>query len=427
MIDRMPTPARRYLQVLALLPLALSGCFLVPTVSVECSEGRPCRTGQSCDPDTSTCREDPSDMKREEEEPGPKDCQGDCPSCDSHAICASQVCDLYKVTPMGGSCVPISDVVYVNNLDGTCVPGGGADGDSPQTALCTLAEGLARAATAGKRTIRVAASTVDYGPVVLSGRAVSLFGPGGEGGRARLGGTAGTDAVSVSSGANVVLDGFDIIGKAEAGVSCAGGDSDTRLWLRRMRITDVTRLGIVSSSCRLEIDRSLLLRNGGGALHITGAREYYVTNSVFAKHVPTGQPALKLGGSAADYSFRFNTVAENNPRFAATIDCSTKTIKIENSIVVSNGKGGGQSQFQSGCYVVGTVVGPSDSISVAKPQQRQQPTFMSVNGVDYGLKAEDAMTRTCCIDQTEDKILTDFFGTRRPMGGKSDIGVYEAR
>lgn len=417
---------RTPLAPLALLAALLPGCFLVPTQAVECSARRPCEGGRLCDPETSTCVDPPPDLgSAPEPEPGPRECESDCEPCRSNAECpVSQLCDSYRSTQLGGSCLRLAEVVYVDNRNGTCVPGTGT-GDSPNSPLCALTEGLSRAITTQRKAVRVAASTADYGPVLLSGRGLTVYGPAGEGGRARLGGTVGVDAVTVSQGADVTLDGFEIA-RGEAGVSCDGRDSDTRVRLRRMRIQGVSSIGVLVSNCRLEVDRTYLSGNGGGALQIAGAREYFITNSYIVRNNPTGQPAIKLGGTSPFYSFRFNTVADNMPRFAAAIDCGGRFLKIEDSIVVANARVAG-SQLQSGCVPRSTVVGPGDSVVGVPAAQRAQPRFVRVGDIEYGLGADDPMTKMCCIDESEDKVTTDYFGTHRPLGERSDIGAHEAR
>ncbi|MCS6911739.1 MAG: hypothetical protein RMK29_00645 [Myxococcales bacterium] len=398
-----------------LLGVVLSGCFLVPTVPVECSARRPCPSGQACDPESSTCVDATEPPLAE---PEPPLCERDCTPCRVHADCPSLVCDVYLTTALGGSCLPLSALVYVDNRDGACMPGG--DGDSPATALCTLTEGLARASTTGRKALRVMASSRSYGPVVLADRGLTLYGPAGEGGRAQLGGAPGIDAVTVTPGAQVVVDGFDIT-RGEAGVSCTGGDADTRVTLRRSRITAAADLGLLVNNCRLEVDRVLLSSNGKGALVTVGTRPYRITNSFIVRHRSTALPTVKMASSAPG-TFRFNTVVDNSSTLAAAIDCSGQPLRISDSIVVRNQRVGG-SQLQNGCQVSNTVVGPFD----LAPGSKLLPEFARVGDVDYGLSSDSHVNRQCCIDRAEATQGRDYFGTPRPVGPRADIGAHEVK
>lgn len=406
-------------RLLATLVLTLAAaCGLVPTRTTECSASRPCADGQTCDPETSTCRES------REPDPLPA-CRDACRPCQSHSDCESQVCDVYQVTALGGTCVPTTTLVYVDNRGGACKVGQG-DGESPKTALCTLAEGLARVDGARKTAVRVMASRAGYGPLVIDGasapafaspeRVVTLYGPAPRfpqpDNQALFGQDRDQDGVGLQSGARVILDGLSV-SRARVGVSCTGPAA--QLTLRRSRVQGCGDLGLLALNCALVVDRVLLQGNDNGALAVGGDQPFTITNSFITRNAATTSPAVKLDSSGMAL-FRFNTVADNQSTLgAAAIDCAGRpSITISRSLVVKNGKG---VQLQGGCrtfasYVTGL---PGEGFP-------REPAFVTLDDIDYALDP-----RSCCIDKVPCAVPTDYFGTRRPLGLSCDQGAHEVR
>jgi hypothetical protein len=395
-------------RVLWLLLLGSPGCALIPSRMTDCSATRPCPEGQFCHPDTSTCEEygtpEPDLMLPE--------CTEGCQPCQLHADCPSLVCDVYRATLQGGTCVAARDVVYVDNQNGTCATGG--DGETPATAACTLEEGLARIDGIRKTTIRIMPSTRPYGAVAITDTIVSIYGPAGQGGRAQLGSGPAADAVTISGRARVILDGLDI-SRGKVGVLCSS-DGEAHLALRRSRVTFCADIGILVSDCGLLADAVLVQGNQNGALALGGAQPYSITNSIVARNRSSALPAIKIGGTGPG-TFRFNTVADNWSMLAAGIDCGGVGLSIGESIVVRNQRIA-NSQFQGGCRLKNTVVGALDWA----PGIKVNPEFARVEDIDYGLDPRD---RACCIDKARICTPTDYFGSRRPRGLACDIGAHE--
>jgi hypothetical protein len=394
--------------------MVATGCSLIPVRETACSASRPCPEGMRCDPDTSVCvdvppSEDAPDLR-------PIECVGPCIPCKVHADCPSQVCNAYPATTQGGTCVPAGEIVYVDNRNGTCVRGTG-DGESPLTALCNLDEALDRVDGVRKRAVRLMASIKDYGPITLQDRAVTLYGPAGQGGRAQLGNRSDMDGVTVSGAAQVVIDGLEIT-RGRVGVNCMG-DGSTRITLRRSRVTSTMDIGVLATDCTLEIDRTLLYSNGNGALVIGGAQGYAITNSFITRNRSPALPAVKIATSGPGV-FRFNTVADNATKLGGAIDCGEQDLEISDSIVVKNITMS-FSQFKGGCKVRNTVVGGFDNVPGGI---KSTPEFMRVEDIDYGLRPDRA---AMCIDKARGCLATDFFGTRRPVGGLCDIGAHEVQ
>lgn len=398
-------------RALALLLLSLTGCGLIPTRATDCSAARPCAEGQICDPATSTCVD-----SREPEAMLPT-CRGACVPCQAHGDCASAVCDVYQATERGGTCIPAASVVYVDNRGGTCKPGQG-DGDTPPTALCTMAEGLARIDGARKTALRVMASGKPYGPLVIDGRSVTIYGPAERNTKIEVeplfGGDRDSTGVVIRGGARVTLDGVDIKG-ARVGVSCSGPDSS--LTLRRSRVQRNGDLGILADRCALVVDRALLQRNEGGALAVGGDLAYSITNSFIVNNRASASPSIKLGSGGGKAVFRFNTVAENTSYIGGSgIDCGGYAVGISRSLVLRNGFG---PQLQGGCRPWSSVIGTEGG---GPWGPKEVVIFTRVEEVEHALDP-----RSSGIDRVPCGVPTDYFGTRRPLGATCDQGAHEAR
>lgn len=405
---------------MGLVILLLGGaCGLVPQRLTACSASRPCPMGSWCDPEASLCMAtaSPDSMSSPDLASSPDmppECTKDCQTCLQHGDCPSQVCDSYLRSGSGGTCVSAADVVYVDNRGGGCGPGG--DGETPASALCTLPEALARIDGVRKRVIRVMPSSRDYGTLAVTDRALSIFGPAGQGGSAELNADGLTEGLSVSGSARVVIDGLDI-SRGRVGLSCRGSNG-TSVTVRRSRITRATDTGIQINDCAFEADRALVRDNGGGALLISGSQPYSVTNSFLVRNHSAPFSTIKLLSSAGG-SFQFNTVVDNDSAMAPGIACSGTKIEIRDSIVFKNSPMA-TTQFGS-CQVVNTVVGSGETGRGI----RLDPVFVPVAGIEYGLDPE--RSAACCIDQALPGLRGDYFGTARPRGLAADLGAHEAR
>jgi hypothetical protein len=314
-------------------------------------------------------------------------------------------------------------VVYVDNRDGTCAPEMEGDGETPATAVCTLPAGLLRVDGVRKRAVRLMPSVASYGPLSLSGRSVSIYGPGGparQGGVATLGANGpDQDAVSVTGAGTVVLDGVEI-GPCRVGLSCSA-EAGASVVLRRSRIQGCADLGVLSIGCGLELDRVLLQGNGNGALALGGAAGYAISNSIIAKNRSTALPAIKIASTGAGV-FRFNTVVDNMTMLGGAIDCGGQPAEIVDSIVYRNMKVG-TSQFQNGCAVRNSLIGKMDStISL-----NFGADFIRLGDIEFATNPAGPMNNMHLIDRAEGSIAIDFFGNRRPIDGACDIGAHEVK
>lgn len=338
-----------------------------------------------------------------------------CVPCNGmHDVCESKVCDVYEKNGKGSPsrCLKggvTGEVVYVDNKNGSCA---GAHAGSLADPACSIADGLTKL-VAGKTSMRVFASTKDYGQVSIS-RNVALYGP------AKLGNDANKDAVLVSGAAKVILDGFEIT-TGKLGVSCSG-TSATQLFLRRSQVMLSASAGVSSAGCALSLDRVMLRGNKDGALALAGGT-YEITNSFIIANSSPANAAIRITNSTTG-KFQFNTVAGNTSSVAAGISCGQVARDIENSIFANNTAVSGSQLFGT-CALKDTVVGMGDNASggVAKDPEFVNPAPAVSN---YHL-LDTVKSAECCINKAHSipAVTVDYDGKTRGM--MQDIGAHEVR
>jgi hypothetical protein len=362
----------------------------------ECTQENDCVTGQTC-------------------------LLGTCGACQGHSDCQSQVCDVYAATARGnGRCLAETDVIYVDNRNGTC---SGSHAGTRSDPVCTVAQGLALQ-TFSRNNIRVLPSTTSYGQVLLSDSRIKLFGPAGAGGTALLGGDPTKDSLTIAGVSDVIVDGFDIT-TGRFGVYCF--PAPNKLTLRRSRVRDAVNVGMYIGGCSLVIDRSVFTANRDGAMQIDSVPDYVITNNMIVRNTSTAYPAIRISGNSVG-SFRFNTVADNVTRSGAislfgAINCGSLVDRdLVDSIFVGNSQSG-TTQFQNRCVAKNSLVGPTDSITSGIHLDAQ---FVSPVALDYRL-LDNVQNAASCVDKAQGTIATDYFGRVRPAGAAADIGAHELK
>jgi len=326
--------------------------------------------------------------------------------CKTHAECASGICQ------GSGACAASGDVLYVDNVAGTCT---GAHLGNQTDPICDFPQVI------GKPFVHVAGSTHAYSPLTLKTISVVLVGPGGKAQpSAKIVGGA-SDAVTIGDNTIVTLDGFEIAGSLADAIRCLTFSlpPSSSVTLKNSYVHDVSYFALELQRCDLVIDRSQLgPANASGAVSMTYGN-YSITNAFI---VGNGGPAMVFSESAAGV-FSHDTVVGNVTNGSTGgFNCSaTGVTAIDNSIVWMNSKLNG-SQLYGTCALtnvdIDEVVGGAGNRSVA-------PDFVSA-GFDYHLGGRTANNLACCVDQiVASAVDHDYDGRARPVGGKWDVGAHE--
>jgi hypothetical protein len=325
-------------------------------------------------------------------------------TCSAHGECQSEVCDRSAASPSGpGACVAEAAVVYV---DGGARPACQTGDGSRTRPVCDVASAIPLV-SGSRYAIRVYPGR--YFNFGISNRSVRVFGPGD--GTAVFGDEDTSTAARISDGARVVLDGIDLTGGTQTGVTCSGAS----LTLVRGSAEGIGP-GIRATDCELEVDR-IRARGIRGGLVIAGAGSYRVTNSFFEGG---DLPGVVFSGSGTGI-FRFNTVLASGEITPGGIDCGASPRLIEDSIVVENFAAAG-AQTTGACSHQRVVVGSGDPRTDAGLRKGDPELDAD------GRLLDTAANRACCIDQGArfvPSLYRDFFGTPRPQGASNDIGAHE--
>jgi hypothetical protein len=378
-----------------------------------------------------------------------KSCQmGACAPCVVHADCASGYCK-------AGVCVDSSTLVYVSKA--CSAPGTGTFTDP----YCAVQNGLNN--NGGKvvvvepgsyaEDVKVQADMMnDFVVTAVAAGAVTLQPT-----------TAGVPAVQVLNGAGnkklttLTLDGFTISGVTNGGVppaavSCDGSanggniaQGHTTMNLLRDTVTNNVGVGVSVTQCVFSADRLKLKGNLGGGLSLLSSN-FTVDNALIYGNGTSsnGSSPSLFGGidvvALATTSVIFNaTVVGNNAQNSAYggINCSGTPLIVNTVILGNSGPAGdvnatvckpSYSGF-SGATAAGTGTS-NQELMTCQPGD----LFVSPGSDDYHPKKGSVVPCTL-IDDGIDGFGGatapdhDFDGLPRPapMGGKFDIGAYEAQ
>lgn len=339
---------------------------------------------------------------------------GSCRKCEAHDDCASKVCNL------DGTCAAESEIVYVNNKNGTC---SGPEAGTLDKPFCEIRTAVMMG---NKPIIRVFGSTVPYAKVSLSTPNLTLIGPGQKGvvPSARIQGDSTDAAFAISGNTTVVtIDGFEISGgsSGQSGLACVSTSlppSAPTVTVRRSYIHDVPGSGLSAFRCNLSLDRNWIGPRNAGGLSITDSR-FEVTNCFVVGNLSDSLAGVNLTNSEpipGGQGFAFNTVVKNTNTTnmgVGGIACANKTVDLVNCLVIQNttGNTGGT------CNSIGTVI-----------MTTVDPNFVSPGTpeYDYHLQGRTDPNKACCIDTVLNSTLNhDYDGRARPVNAIWDKGAHE--
>jgi hypothetical protein len=349
---------------------------------------------------------------------------GSCRGCQSHPECGSGICNL------DGSCAGANDVVYVDNVNGTCssaVTHAGTSSDG----YCDIDSAITN--LGGRHYIHVAASSSAYPQVDVGGGSFSIVGPGGK--SAKVSGVMNAAGITVHGTAQLTLDGLEVTGglAGQAGVVCTGATPPPTLTLVRMLVDGVPGTGVNATSCKVILDRDQLgPGDAGGGLILSGS-QFMITNSLIVGNASGSSPGVSFGAGSvpippAIVGFLHNTVAGNSlgVTSAGGISCAPAGTTIANSIVWGNSKSAG-TQLSGACTL--TYVDTDDAPPPSGTGNNNlPPDFVASGSNNYHLNGKTAGNLACCIDKIPSSPVNhDYAGQPRPQPvmGEWDIGADE--
>jgi hypothetical protein len=344
-----------------------------------------------CDPGTATCR-----------------------ACQADAECGSEICD-----EGAGTCVPETEIVYVNGSTGVL------SGQCTKATPCKTIQLGVDAVTGSRPRVHVAPGTYTD-KVSVSGKMLQILAYGVE-----LSPLAGP-GIEVKGASTVTIEGIHVKnvggGANGDGVRCAiDGTDSPSLTLVNVVVEGSQGKGVSATQCGISVARSVIALNAGGGINLNSSDTSLVNNFI-AKN---GNGASLLGGvflngagSSGEITFEFNTVVGNDAvdGVVSGVQCSAVGgIVAKNSIVYGNDVVG-VNQVSGNCAWAFSDIGPQaqagqGNINIA-------PVFESPTSNDYHLKSGspgiDAADPAATVN-------IDIDGDARPAGGRSDMGADEVQ
>jgi hypothetical protein len=356
-------------------------------------------------------------------------CAGTTPACIDHTCqkcTAHSDCTESNVCLLDGSCADAAQVAYVG--------GSGAGSSCTKPQPCgSLADALAT----NRPLVTIRAGLITLAGTTTIRRAVTIFATPGAtvfgDGRGDLIAIdtaaevriydlaisfAGTAAISVAPGSNVVLTRIKISSSSEVGIASSGAT----LTIAQSRISSNHDLGIVVSGGRLDLTQSTIASNLGGGIFIKGA-DFNIANNVIAGN---GSILAAAGGvnvgdimTAGAHTLAFNTIADNKYKAGfAAINCASVLVPLvfSNNIVYDNTA---PQVAGANCAFTYSDIGPAGPLDAGNIDLA--PMFVNPPA-DYHLgptsPAREAAEPAAMLD-------VDFDGDPRPQGNRRDMGADE--
>jgi hypothetical protein len=366
------------------------------------------------------------------------DVGGDCRKCAAHSECTSKVC------LSDGTCASMSNVLYVNNLNGTCSETG-QNGLTPGTAFCSIKDAMG-VLSSTRDIVRIFGSTAEYtqlSTVDVAASPIPNFSVFGEGPSAsprsqiydaskngvKVAITTGSLTVSIDG----LVVGDDTTTSTIDGVLCSNAGTTLNMTVTRTIVQKSGMAGVNSTSCNITLDRDLVSGSGGSGVSATSS-QYSITNCFIQKGLSALQAAVSLdpGGSDAMHVFQHNTVVDNtNTGGIGGINVKSGTAKIENSIIrgnsqVTNTQMSGSATFNATFVDIDDTSTPSGTGNVNLP-----PDFVNATtgpNFDFHLNGRTTANNMCCTDKiASSPVDHDYDGRARPQpaAGMFDIGAHE--
>ena len=338
-----------------------------------------------------------------------------CRGCEANSECDSAVgagdgiCRRpgdYPETPMTGvetgKCVPSNLIAFATNKTvGPGCEGMSANGSTLSRPYCNLTI----AAASGKPYIKVLPA--NHTALSLNGTSVNLVGPGRDAAQgailAGLAVTGGTVSVS------------DMTVQASAGVVALQCRANATLYLNYSKVYSNNAFGVdAQQDCaKVFVDRTRIESTGSLAITVgeagTTATTYRIVNSAVVQSGASdaaNRNPVRLGDSASSGVFAYNTLSGT----VGGVSCTKTTQSLTDSII-SVGSG---TPVAASCTQARLAIGTAELMAGTEP-------MLTTSAANTG----------CCIDKgvnpSGNLVVTDYFGTKRPVGGGFDIGFHEVK
>lgn len=345
-----------------------------------------------------------------------------CRKCQAQSECASLVCNV------DGSCAPTTDVVYVDNQNGTCT---GTHTGTLGDRICEIQTAVM---TGGKPIVRVFGSSTAYARLNITSGTITVVGPT-SGTSAKVSGDSTNPAINLTGASTALtLDGLEVTGGGlgQHGIACTNGSLGPTVNVYRSNLHGLGGAGLNATMCKVTLDRDLITNNSGGGISLSGS-QYSITNCFIVANVSTnaavsfGPSSSPIPGSAG---FAHNTVAGNGGvGTLGGISCNAgAAVSIANSIVYGNSKtAAGATQLGGNCALTNVDI-DDGTLPTGTGNRNLPPDFISTMPAspDYHLTGRTANNLACCIDQiTASPVDHDYDGSTRPINIKWDIGAHE--
>jgi hypothetical protein len=357
-----------------------------------------------------------------------------CQPCTQSSDCQSNIC------ATDGSCVPSTQVLFVDNADGNCATATEHTG-SEMDPFCEIGDAVREAVKNGRHFISVRPSTRPYLPVAIKELADSvtleITGITSSGSKTVQIQSISTPALWVAAGTGkqtqVTLRRVEILGvSTSSAVFCESGAT---LRLYNVRIWS-GKDGVTATGCNLTIDGAYIYNNTTNGVYLN-ASTFSITNTMLWANRETAI-ALAPGNTGA---IRFSTIYNNGASTRIPgIDCGSSMHTVESTILFNN------ERQMSGMKMLGPQVVGCTLKNVVTNDPGAQNDMISgaryvtaidfvdpdglegIGSVNLRLKKDSAVNRDCCVDKAQPSgVDRDIDETRRPLGAAADIGAHEVQ
>jgi hypothetical protein len=339
---------------------------------------------------------------------------GACRACASGDECESGVCDT-----AGGGCVAAEHVLYVDGdaLGDMCTAVGPCN---------TIQEAVDLAA--GDRIWILVAEGSYAETLTLDGVTVRIIAHGAD----LVPGAALMSAVVVRAGADVLIEGLRIhdasgTGSGGDGINCANDVESPVLRVHRATIENNADEGIDALACTVEVTRSVLRGNDGGALKLEESDFTIINDFIYENGDADAAGGVTVRGNppggAAAARLEHNTIVRNSGPDAvvAGVTCAevTSTLTFRNNLIWGNNATAPAEVVGASCAHESSLIGPT--AADGDGNLNEAPSYVSQGSDDYRLDRGSSG-----IDAAADSdVVIDHEGDPRPAGDGPDIGADE--